>query len=191
MNTEGESVAGASASAPLPEAFYRDLGHGRYESSPATAGPWSPKWQHGGPPSALLGRALEQHDPREGLRIARATVELPRPVPMADLQVAVRTVRSGRRAELLEGEVSSGGNTVLPARAWRLVVSPPDVPPLRPEPKAPPLPGAQPPPTMARAHTDGYLTAMEWRFEPGGGFDAMGPGTVWARQRIPLLVDER
>jgi hypothetical protein len=36
---------------------------------------------------------------------------------------------------------------------------------------------------------DGYLSAMEWRFVEGGGFDQPGPGVAWARQRIPLLPD--
>jgi hypothetical protein len=43
---------------------------------------------------------------------------------------------------------------------------------------------------MAGAHLDGYISAMEWRFEPGAGFDSRGPGTVWARQRIPLVKGE-
>lgn len=172
---------------PLSEAFYRELGHGRYESSPSTAGPWSPKTQHGGPPSALIGRALEQHAPRPGFRIARMTLELPRPVPVADLQVKVRTVRSGARAELLEGEITSDGQPVLLARAWRMIASPDDTPQLRPEPGPPPLPGPQSPHTMTGAYLDGYIAAMEWRFEPGKGFDVTGPGTAWARQRIPLV----
>jgi len=111
--------------APLPEAFYRDLGAGRFASTRATAGPWGPRTQHAGPPSALLGRALERHAPREDFRVARVTLELPRPVPVADLQVEVRTVRSGGRAELLEGEISSGGEPVMLARAWRMVPAPP------------------------------------------------------------------
>jgi hypothetical protein len=180
----------SSPSAALPGAFYRELGQGLFASSPATAGPWSPKWQHGGPPSALLARALEQHAPHDGFRFSRITVELPRPVPVADLQVSVRTVHSGRRVQLLEGEVGSGGDTVMYARAWRMAPSAHDTPVLRPGLAAAPLPGPQPPPTMAKAHLDGYIAAMEWRFSPGEGFDTMGPGTVWARQRIPLLAGQ-
>ncbi|MEW2512876.1 thioesterase family protein [Streptomyces sp. NPDC046870] len=172
----------------LPDAFYHDLGRGRFESSTATAGPWSPKWQHGGPPSALLGRAMEEHEPREGFHIARVTVELPRPVPVADLRVSVRTVHAGRRVELLEGEISSDAGPVMLARAWRVAASPADTPALRPHPPAPALPGAQTPHTMAGAHLDGYIAAMEWRFEAGGGFDVPGPGVAWARQRIPLVA---
>ncbi len=182
-----DSIAGPP---PLPEAFYRDLGGGRYGSSHATAGPWSPKTQHGGPPSALLGRAMEQHAPRPGLRIARITLELPRPVPVADLQVEVRTLHSGGRTELLEGRITADGRPVLLARAWRVVASPADTPQLRPEPGPPPLPEPQPRQAMAGAHLDGYLAAMEWRFEPGRGFDTAGPGTAWARQRIPLVAGQ-
>ena len=170
-----------------PQAFYRELGPGRYESSPATAGPWNPKTQHGGPPSALIGRALERHAPRPGLRIGRITLELLRPVPVADLRVDVRTVHSGRRTELLEGEITADEERVLLARAWRMVASPADTPSLPRAPGLPPLPGPQPPPPMANAHLDGYVSAMEWRFEHGQGFDATGPGVAWARQRIPLL----
>ncbi|MFI1508866.1 thioesterase family protein [Streptomyces sp. NPDC020597] len=174
--------------AGLPEAFYHDLGHGRFESTAATAGPWSPKWQHGGPPSALLGRAMEAHAPRAGFHIARVTVELPRPVPVAELQVSVRTVHAGRRVELLEGEISSGDGPVMLARAWRMAAGPLDTPALRVGRPAPPLPGPQAPHTMARAHLDGYIAAMEWRFEAGAGFDVLGPGAAWARQRIPLVA---
>ncbi|WP_051774769.1 thioesterase family protein [Streptomyces sp. NRRL S-237] len=172
----------------LPAAFYHDLGDGRFESTPATAGPWNAKSQHAGPPSALIGRALEHHDPRPGMRIARVTVELLRPVPVADLRVEVRTVRSGGSVEILEGEITADDVPVLLARAWRLVTSPEDTPALRPVPPAPALPGPQPPHTMAGAHLDGYIAAMEWRFEDGAGFDTLGPGAAWARQRIPLVT---
>ncbi|WP_257231554.1 thioesterase family protein [Streptomyces sp. Rer75] len=174
----------------LPESFYRHLGGGRYASSPATAGPWSPKTQHGGPPSALLGRALERHAAREGLRIARITLDLPRPVPVGELEVHVRTLRSGGRTELLEGELTADGKSVLVARAWKIATSPADTPSLRPVPDPPELPRAQPAQTMAGAHLDGYISAMEWRFEPGNAFDTPGPGTAWARQRIPLVAGE-
>ncbi len=183
MNPEPVPFPGAPHAA-----FYHDLGDGRYESTPATAGPWSPKTQHAGPPSALIGRAFEHHAPRPGLRIARVTVELLRPVPMADLRVEVRTVRSGGSVEILEGEITADGVPVLLARAWRLVASPGETPALRPVPPAPALPGPQPPHTMAGAHLDGYIAAMEWRFGDGAGFDTLGPGTAWARQRVPLVA---
>ncbi|WP_411084668.1 thioesterase family protein [Streptomyces sp. cmx-18-6] len=182
MNAEPSPLSAGTA-----DAFYQDLGGGRFASAPATAGPWSAKTQHGGPPSALMGRAMEQHEPRPGMRIARVTVELLRPVPVADLQLQVRTVRSGGSTEILEGEMTADGEPVLVARAWRLVASPPDTPSLCHGPAAPARPGPQAVHAMAGAHLDGYIAAMEWRFEPGRGFDTPGPGTAWARQRIRLV----
>jgi hypothetical protein len=173
-----------------PEAFYRDLGNGRYESTAATAGPWGPKSQHAGPPSALLGRAMARYGPRDDLRIARITLEVLRPVPVADLEVTVRSIRSGARTELVGGELRSGGKTVMQAQAWRMVASPADTPALRPVPDPPAVPGPQPAHGMRGVYVDGYLAAMEWRLEPGTGFDTMGPGTAWSRQRIPLVAGE-
>ncbi|WP_329571510.1 thioesterase family protein [Kitasatospora sp. NBC_01266] len=174
----------------VPDAFYRDLGGGRFESTRHTAGPWSPKAQHAGPPSALLGRALQRHQPREGFRIARVTLDIPRPVPVDELTVEVRTVRAGARSELLEGEITAHGQVVMLARAWRVTASPADTPTLRPEPTPPPLPGPQPPHTLRGANLDGYVSAMEWRWPAGSDFDRLGPGTAWARQRVPLVACE-
>ena len=172
------------------DAFYRDLGDGRFQSSVATAGPWSPELQHAGPPSGLLGAVMERHRPREGFRIARVTLEIPRPVPVAELEVRVAVRHSGARTELLDGEILAGGRTVMLARAWRIAAGPPDTPALRPAPPPPPIPQAETGlAAMPGIHGTGYLAAMEWRFVDGGGFTTPGPGIAWARQRIPLLAD--
>ncbi|MEA2378425.1 MAG: hypothetical protein QOD13_2332, partial [Thermoleophilaceae bacterium] len=47
----------------------------RFIPSELTRGPWDPGAQHAGPPSALLARALERCEPRDGMRIGRITVE--------------------------------------------------------------------------------------------------------------------
>ncbi|ONI75204.1 TesB-like acyl-CoA thioesterase 5 [Actinosynnema sp. ALI-1.44] len=171
-------------------AFYQDLGDGRYASSPATAGPWSERTQHAGPPSALLGMAFERFGGRTDLRVARITVEIPKPVPVGDIRVDVRALRSGGRTDLLEGELLSDGEPVMLARAWRLAPSPDDTPEVRQDPAPPGIPGPQPDHGMSGAHVDGYLSAIEWRFLDGGSFDTSGPGGAWARQRIPLVDGE-
>lgn len=173
----------------MAESFYRDLGEGRYESTPATAGPWSAKTQHAGPPSALLGHAMQRHEPRAGFRIARVTLEIPRPVPVGEIQVAVRTRHTSSRTELLDAELSAAGRPVMLARAWRVAASPADTPTLRPVPEPPALPAEAAPLPLSGAYLDGYIAAMEWRFLPGGGFEVLAPGAAWARQRIPLLPD--
>ena len=39
-------------------------------------------------------------------------------------------------------------------------------------------------------HTAGYMSAVEWRFASEKPFGRYGPGQVWARPRIPLVLDE-
>ncbi|ALG08522.1 thioesterase family protein [Kibdelosporangium phytohabitans] len=172
-------------------AFYQDLGDGRYASSPATAGPWSPRTQHAGPPSALLGRALRRFGGRTDLRVARITLEIPKPVPVGEVRVDVRALRSGKRTDLLEGELLADGEPVMLARAWRMAPSPDHTPEVRRQPPPPAVPGPQPDHGLSGAHNDGYLSAIEWRFLDGGTFDTPGPGAAWARQRIPLVEGEK
>src|SRR6185503_18842904 len=80
----------------LAVSFYEPLGDERFAATPYTRGPWDPAFQHAGPPAALLGRALERCEPRDGFVIARTTFEILRPVPVADVAVTARVVRPGR-----------------------------------------------------------------------------------------------
>ena len=104
----------------MSEAFYEPLGGGRFRSTDHTAGPWDARSQHAGPPAALLGRALEATDPREGTLLSRVTFEILGPVPVAEVEVESRVARPGRTVELLEAELRAGGRPVMTARAWRL-----------------------------------------------------------------------
>ncbi|TYK53526.1 thioesterase family protein [Actinomadura decatromicini] len=179
-----------SDDAPPAPAFYEPLGGGRFASTPATAGPWSPGLQHGGPVSGLIGRAFERHDPVPGTRVARVTVEILSPVPVAVLDVAVRVVRPGRRVAHLEGEVRHEGRTVVRATAWRILAAPERLEPVVHAPGPPPLPGATPPfGDWEDLHVGGYVAAMEWR-PVEGHFTRPGPGTIWARPRVPLVAGE-
>src|SRR5690625_3533498 len=64
------------ASLGVVSSFYTQVDENTFDSSPHTAGPWSPEAQHGGPPSALMVRQIEQFDPRAGHRVARVGVDL-------------------------------------------------------------------------------------------------------------------
>ncbi|WP_218004886.1 thioesterase family protein [Actinomadura macra] len=170
--------------------FYRPLGDGVFASTPATAGAWSPDAQHGGPVAGLLGRALERHDPVPGTRVARVTVEILGPVPVATLAVTARIVRPGRRVALLEAEMTHEGRPVARATGWRILAAPERLPAVSHTPAPPPLPDSTPPlMTWASAHADGYLSAMEWRVVQGA-FGQPGPGVTWARARVPLVAGE-
>jgi len=168
----------------VSEAFYEPLGGGRFRSTAHTAGPWDVRSQHAGPPAALLGRALEGTDPREGTLLSRVTYEILGPVPVAEVEVESSVIRPGRTVELLEAQLSAGGRPVMTARAWRLpALDAPGRPPAEGPP--PPRPGEETPPP----HDFGYGHAVEMRFAAGGWFDH-GPATAWTRLKVRVVPDE-
>ncbi len=169
--------------------FFEQDGPGTFRATPATAGPWSPQAQHGGPPSALAVRELERHDPDDGMRLARVTVDIQGPVPVGTVTVRTRTVRAGKRVALVEAVMESGGQDVLHARAWRVALS--DGVPVIGRGESPPAIPDPPdrPQSFHGMYTDGYIAAIDWRFATGG-FDELGPCKAWGRPRIPLLPGE-
>lgn len=81
-------------------------------STEMTRGPWSIEHQHAGPPSALLGRALENII-GEGFRFVRINIEIPRPVPVARLSVSARLDRSGRSVRYASAELKDESGVLL------------------------------------------------------------------------------
>lgn len=169
-----------------PAAYFEPLGDERYRATFHTEGPWTSAAQHGGPPCALLTRALERLDPREGSRLSRITVEFLSPVPVGELEVRATVERPGRSVQLLGAELVAGDRTVLKATAWQVAGSPITAGPA--EDPAPPLPPEESSAPPAIADT-GYLRSIEWR-SVAGDWHHPGPATVWGRPRVPLLEGE-
>ena len=152
-----------------------------------TTGPWDAGAQHGGPPSALLGRAMQCCQPREDMITARFTCEILRAIPVGEISIQARLARPGRSVELLEATLSAGGREVARASAWR-VLRTAGVPAASRLPAPAGLPDK--PSVLPRAGwVDGYLSAIEWR-GVRGSFSSPGPATFWTRLRYPLVPDE-
>ena len=183
----------------MTDAFYALDGE-RATPSELTRGPWDATAQHAGPPAALLARALERCEPRDGARIARVTVEILTPVPIEPLAVSARVARPGRSVELLEASLEGPSGEVMRARGWRLAES--DVtadweqegpPPGREDAEAleffPDNGGSRAPRARGSGERVGWHTAMEIVFARGR-FLEPGPATVWMRPRVPLVEGE-
>jgi hypothetical protein len=176
---------------PLPApSFYVETHPGQFESTAATVGPWSGALQHGGPPCALLARALARlPGAPEGARLTRIAVEILSPVPVAPLTVEASVLRPGGKIALLEASASAGGKVVLRARAWRMTAAPgrsPEVERI----EAPPFSESSEPITWGTPSSAfGYGDALEWKFAAGAMNDP-GPATAWTRLRIPLVSGE-
>ena len=155
-----------------------------------TRGPWSPIHQHGGPPAAVMARAIEQAagEP-DSLHMTRFSVDFVRPVPMEPLTVSVERVRDGRRARGYAAVLLAGSQAV--ARATALVirtepVTPPSVPVQEP---LLPLPDESTPFHWPFFRDPvGYHTGVETRM--ARGTFGSGQAAAWMRLRVPVILGE-
>jgi hypothetical protein len=171
------------------DAFFEPDGD-RFVPSELTRGPWDPEAQHAGPPSALLGRAIERCGEPEGLQVGRVTFEILGPVPLEPLAVEARIVRPGRSVELVEGTLSGPDGEVMRARGWRLRTRAVELdPPPQPEPPRHGPEAGEPGGFFDTGQEVGYHTAVEYRFIEGS-FIEPGPALVWMRALHPLVAGE-
>ncbi|WP_198171301.1 thioesterase family protein [Actinoplanes awajinensis] len=172
-------------------AFYLPVSDTEFTSTPATASPWDSALQHGGPPAALLARAIEYCEPVDAMPIARMTVDFLGGIPQGRIRTEARIVRPGKRVELVEAELWANDKLAVRASAWRIrrqpgttahVATPAVLPP--------PVPAPTPARFFDGVDEDwGYGHAIDWRFTTGD-FDTLGPAKVWARAKIPLVEAE-
>jgi hypothetical protein len=169
------------------EAFFRQLDDGLYEATEWTRGPWNPKHQHAGPPSALVCGRLEEIA-GDALRVVRVAIEIPRPVPIARLRLETSVRRSGRSVTAIVGQLfDQEGKLVMKAEALALSRAEIGIP--APRPQMDELLPSESSPIEFPFHDSkpGYAAGMELRFARG----TFGKGDVmaWMRMRLPLLSD--
>lgn len=176
----------------MDDAFFLPDGPDTFVATELGRGPWDREALHGGPPAALLGRALDLAGGIDDAIVARITVEILRPVPLGRLHVAADVVRPGRNVELVEGTLSDDDGPVTLARAWRVrTVDLDDEANVADDPPpAPPEDGVDA--TFFSVPWDvGYHNSIDRVSVAGApGFDVMGPATIWIRAKHPLLPDE-
>jgi hypothetical protein len=176
--------------------LFEPVDGGRWLPTARARGPWSPEALHGGPTAALLTRAVESAPADAPVQLARITVELLRPVPVAPLAVRVEVLRPGRKVQLVGASVVAGEVEVARAVALRIRAAAVDIGehaaehagPVDPEP-APPMPEAQQRPKLEEEWEAFHNEGVEMRFV-GGFFRERGPATVWIRLRQPVVPGE-
>jgi hypothetical protein len=183
-----------SAKAPaLPASAYVPAGDGVWRSSDLTRGPWHPEHQHAGPPIALVARQIERAGAALGLaHVARLTANLLRPIPIAELAVAVQSDYVGKNAAHLSATLGAEGKEV--ARFTALVqreadLALPEGLPGHPLPRAPRQPESSPGAKFPfGSKFTGYPDLVECRVADGEFFH--GPCAIWFRLRHPLIEGE-
>jgi hypothetical protein len=167
------------------DAIYR-LDGDRVVTSSNAAGPWDINMQHGSAPAALAVWAAETVPTREPMQIARVTIDLMRPVPVAPLTLKTEVLREGRKIQLcavrlLAGDAVVVGATILKIKTQALNL-PSEVADAAVE-----LPG----PDQAREEqpsfsSSPFVTGISMR-AARGRFGVPGPGAIWYRVDRPLV----
>ncbi|KNX38443.1 thioesterase family protein [Luteipulveratus halotolerans] len=167
-----------------PTASYEPLGPGRYQPTILVQGAWREDEQHMAVIGGLITHEIEQHEPREGMVLARIAFEILGQIPLQETHIAVETIRPGRTIELIEATATIGDRVIIRARAWRLQTQDTtDVAGVE-------LPSMPAPDdcveTDAAAEWQGrFLTTLDYRAAPGG---RDGRRQVWARTDVPLVA---
>jgi acyl-Coa thioesterase superfamily protein/acyl-CoA thioesterase superfamily protein len=173
------------------EAFYSKLGDSSYLATELTRGPWDPGAQHAGPAAALLGREIERLEGSEAFQVGRVVFEILRPVPIGEVRLESRVLRPGRKVQLVEASLSTGGGELMRATAWLLRRTELDLPDGAVD-ESPPPQGPDEgwtPEFFPTGEDVGYHAAMEWK-AVAGAFLEPGPATFWMRMRQPLVGGE-
>lgn len=168
--------------------FHRD--GERFVPTEFTRGPWDPRAQHGGAPSALFAYVLERYDPGPAWFVVRLTVDLLRPVPLTPLAVAAKASRAGRKVQWIDASVFADDVEVARATALRMRTADVNVDdkveasislPRSPEESSNLRFGVRDQPGMWNTH--------ELRVAHGSWMEA-GPASIWFRLLCPVVDDE-
>lgn len=186
-------VSVGMATSVHPTAFFTRQADGSLLATAAARGPWSNAHQHGGPPTALIARAVETFGPDAAeYVVTRLTAELLAPVPLASpLTVEIEPVRLGNTAQRFAARLRlPTGDVVVEASALRLRRAEVPLPAPRHEPVEPLADPSRATPWSFPFFSAeiAYHTAVEVRVVRGTWGE--GACAAWLRPRIPLVAGE-
>jgi hypothetical protein len=81
------------------EAVY-ELSGMRAVSTHYAIGPWTPTTQHGAAPASLVAWLADTMESRQPMQVARLSIDLLRPVPVAPLSIETEIIREGRKIQV-------------------------------------------------------------------------------------------
>jgi hypothetical protein len=167
------------------DAIYRIDGN-RVVTSPNAAGPWDAGMQHGSAPAALVVWAAEAMPTREPMHIARVTIDLMRPVPVAPLTIETEVLREGRKIQLCAVRLRAGDALVVGATVLKIKAQVSKLPS-----EVVDLPVELPGPGRSRVEqpsfsSSPFVTGVSLR-AARDHFGVPGPGAIWYRVDRPIV----
>ncbi|KAB7740233.1 thioesterase family protein [Parvibaculum sedimenti] len=162
-------------------------------STAHAAGPWDPSMQHGGAPSALVAWVVENIPTAAPMQVARMTIDLLRPVPIAPLEIRSEVVREGKKIQLCGVSLFAGGKECVRASALKIRVA--DYPELNGVAEAAaslPSPAESAPIEEVVRRSSGFISGVEVRNAIGnfGLLSGGGPAACWFRSVRPIVAGE-
>ncbi|MFM9377994.1 thioesterase family protein [Gordonia sp. VNK21] len=178
-------------------------GYEYFQPTEGTISVWSPRLQHGGPPSGLLTRAMSRLvGDGDGQAFSRITVDILGAVGLDVNRVRAWVARPGRQISLVAAELEVRGTdgtyrAAARASAWRLRASDSSAVQALPQPPLTPLPDELPQATgfpelggeavpWGRIGFIGTLSVASVPSRNGGT-----PPAFWLRPQLPLVAGER
>jgi Thioesterase-like superfamily len=159
-------------------------------TTPHAAGPWDPGMQHGGAPSSLIAWAVERVPSREPLQVARITVDLLRPVPIAPLEIRTEILREGKKIQVCAVTLLHEGAAVVRAsvlRVRRADLVLPDT--AVEEPVTLPGPDAGSEADGFGRPSNAFVNGLTLRVV-SGAVRKPGPAAIWFRAHRPIVAGE-
>ncbi len=174
-----------------PSAVFVRQGDDTWLPTELARGPWDPRAQHGGAPAALFAHLAEGAVAEPGWQLARLTMELVRPVPLASLRSRC-TIQSSRSTTRIGIDLLAGDTLVARAHALMLrtqaIELPAELPGWSPEALLP-APGACAQALRIPGLPKGvsfHGGAIESRVAQGDPSQP-GPAAAWFRLVVPVV----
>ena len=152
-------------------------------TSPDAAGPWDPNMQHGGAQASLVVWAAERIPAAVPMQIARVTIDLMRPVPVAPLTLETEVLREGRKIQLCAVRLFANGILTVGATVLKIKKQ---AQPLPDDVIEPPLDVPAPEQSRIEPQNSPFGLGMTIR-AARGRFGGLGPGAIWYRADRPLI----
>jgi Thioesterase-like superfamily len=156
-------------------------------TSPDAAGPWDPRMQHGSAPAALVVWAAEKLPTPVPMQIARVTIDLMRPVPVAPLSIETEILREGRKIQLSAVRLLADGIVVVGASVLKIKAQELELPPGIAD-----LPVDLPGPDQSMVEPANFASSPFTRCismrAARGRFGVLGPAAIWFRVDRPLVA---
>jgi acyl-coenzyme A thioesterase PaaI-like protein len=152
-------------------------------TSPDAAGPWDPNMQHGGAQASLVVWAAERIPAAVPMQVARVTIDLMRPVPVAPLTLETEVLREGRKIQLCAVRLLANGTLTVGATVLKIKKQAQALPD-----DVIALPLDVPAPEQSRLEPQNSPFGLGMTIRAARGrFGGLGPGAIWYRADRPLV----